>query len=416
MFDRELEMIPPGLDEMTPGPALGAFLSSIDLSTISGYDRIVVLRAHRRMASYFEAQAFAAMASISDHLEQSEFPDDLDLAWEAAATEIRAALRLTRRAAESDLDLAIDLARRLPRVLRSLAAGDIDSRRARVLSHGTSHLEDAAARLVVEEIIADAPRLTTGELAARLRRLCVEADPETARERYDEAADRRRVVIEPSPEGTANLLGLDLPPDQVTAIASRINEMALSLRRAGDPRTIDQLRADVYLDILAGTAQPSRGGIVDLHVDLETLARLSEAPGDLGGYGPVIADIARQVAEAQANGQWRYTIFDPGTGLPIHDGTTRRRPGATQRRRVEARDRVCYFPGCRMPARQCDLDHRTPWAERHETSSDGLDAGCKHDHLTVRHALGWKHRLLPGGDHLWISPLGHRYTKSGLPP
>lgn len=126
MFDQERALIPPGLDEMTPGPALGAFLSSIDLGKISGYDRVVVLRAHRRMASYFEAQAFEAMASISEHLEQSEFPDDPDLAWEAAATEIRAALRLTRRAAEADLELAIDLARRLPPVLRSLAAGDID--------------------------------------------------------------------------------------------------------------------------------------------------------------------------------------------------------------------------------------------------------------------------------------------------
>jgi hypothetical protein len=410
------EAIPPGLDEMTPGPALGAILSVIDVRKISGHDRVVVLRAHRRMASHFEAQAFAAMESISDHLEQAEFPDDPHLAWEAAATEIRAALRLTRRAAETDLELAIDLARRLPRVLRSLAAGDIDPRRARVLSHGTSHLDDKAARHVIEQIITDAPRLTTGELTARLRRLCVEADPETAKERYDQATDRRRLVIEASPEGTANLMGLDLPPDQVTAIAARINQMARSLRRAGDPRTIDQLRADIYLDILAGNTQPSRGGTVDLHVDLDTLARLTETPGDLGGYGLVIADIARQVAEAQANGQWRYTIFDPTTGLPIHDGTTRRRPTTTQRRRVEARDRVCYFPGCRMPSTQCDLDHRTPWTERQETSSAGLDAGCKHDHLTVRHALGWRHQLLPGGDHLWTSPLGHQYTKSGLPP
>ena len=149
---------------------------------------------------------------------------------------------------------------------------------------------------------------------------------------------------------------------------------------------------------------------------LDTLARLSEAPGDLAGFGPVIADIARQVAEAQVDGEWRFTITDPGTGLPIHDGTTRRRPTASQRRRVEARDRTCVFPGCRMPASQCDLDHRIPWSQAHRTSASGLDAACRHDHVTVRHRLGWTHQPLPGGDHLWTSPLGHQYTKSGRPP
>lgn len=35
--------IPAGLDETAPGPELGAVLASIDVATVSGYDRIVVL-------------------------------------------------------------------------------------------------------------------------------------------------------------------------------------------------------------------------------------------------------------------------------------------------------------------------------------------------------------------------------------
>jgi hypothetical protein len=312
--------------------------------------------------------------------------------------------------------MAIAVSRRLPRVRSALASGAIDTRRAGVLIRGTSHLDETTARIVVDGVIDDAPRLTAGELAARLRRLCVEVDPAAAKERYEEAIEGRRVVAEGSPDGTAHLMGLDLRPDRVASISRRIDRIAKTLRRAGDRRTIDQIRADVFLDLLAGRDRDEPGGIIDLHVDLETLARLSEAPGELGGFGPVIADVARQVAESRQRAQWRFTAEDPATGLPVATGTTRRRPTAPQRRAVEARDRVCYFPGCRMPARQCDLDHRTPWAERQETTVEGLDAGCKHDHITVRHRLGWKHRLLPGGDHLWISPLGHRYTKSGLPP
>jgi hypothetical protein len=361
-------------------------------------------------------QVFASMSSISDYMETTAFGDDPAVAGEAAATEIRAALRMTRRAAETELDMAVSLRRRLPLLWAALAAGSVDNRRAWVIVHGIDHLDEAAARAVVDRVLPDAPRLTTGELGALIRRFAIEVEPESATQQYQDAVERRRVVVEASPEGTAHLLGLDLPPHRVVEIGKRIDRLAKSLKRAGDPRSIDQIRADVYLDLLAGRHQEARGGMVDLHVDLDTLARLSEAPGELGGYGPVIADIARQIAEAQAAGEWRYTVFDPDTGVPISDGTTRRRPTATESRAVEAREHTCYFPGCRMPATQCDLDHRTPWAQVQRTSAAGLDAGCKHDHVTVRHRLGWKHQLLPNGDHLWVSPLGHQYTKSGLPP
>jgi hypothetical protein len=416
MFDRVFEPIPAGLDRMPPGPVLAGFLASIDVDAVSGYDRVVVLRAQQRMASHVQAQVYAAMAAVADHMDEALFADDPELAWEASATEIRAALRLTRRAAESELDMAIGVRRRLPRVWSALSEGSIDGRRARVILAGVSPLDAETARRVVDAVIDDAPRLTTGELAARLRRLCIQIEPESAQKRYAEAVEGRRVVVEASPEGTAHLLGLDLPPHRVAAISRRIDRLAKSLKRAGDPRGVDQIRADVYLDLLAGLHQDTKGGVVELHVDLDTLTRLAETPGEIAGYGPIIADIARQVAEAQPQGQWRYTVTDPQTGLPVAHGTTRRRPSATQRRQVETRDRVCYFPGCRQPATQCDLDHRTPWAQSHRTSTDGLDAGCRHDHVTVRHRLGWTHQPLPGGDHLWTSPLGHQYTKSGRPP
>jgi len=414
MFDTE--PIPSRLDAMPPGPALAGFLASIDVDRVSGHDRVTVLRAAQRQAAHAQAQVLAAMASVADHMETIEFAGDVELGWEAAATEIRAALRLTRRAAEADLETAVGMRRRLPAIWSALSDGRIDLRRARVLIDGVAHLDDEVARRVVGDIIEDAGRLTTGQLRARLRRLCVEVAPDSAADRYREAESGRRVLVESSPDGTAHLLGMDLAPDRVSAVTRRINRIALALNRSDDPRTIDQLRADVYLDLLAGRHHDAKGGVVDIHVDLETLAELSEAPGDLAGFGPVVADIARQVSEAQMDGEWRFTITDPATGLPIHDGTTRRRPTAAQRRSVTARDRTCIFPGCRMPATGCDLDHRIPWSQERQTSVDGLDPACRYDHVTVRHQIGWSHRPLPGGDHLWTSPLGHRYTTSGLPP
>ncbi|MDP3984085.1 MAG: hypothetical protein Q8Q52_03655 [Acidimicrobiia bacterium] len=114
----------------------------------------------------------------------------------------------------------------------------------------------------------------------------------------------------------------------------RINDLAHSLKGADESRSLDQLRADVFLDLLDGHTHqgPTGSGVVNLQVDLDTLAGLAENPGELAGYGPVIADIARQVTENQQGADWRWTLPHPDGGLPLHHGSTRRRPLRGQRR------------------------------------------------------------------------------------
>ena len=50
--------IPSRLDDMAPGPILGAFLSSLDVTKLSGYDQIIVLRAHQKMAIWLQRPPF----------------------------------------------------------------------------------------------------------------------------------------------------------------------------------------------------------------------------------------------------------------------------------------------------------------------------------------------------------------------
>jgi hypothetical protein len=415
MFDRESGVLPAGLDEARPGVLLDAILTGLAGEDLSGHDRVVMLRAYQKMVSFFQAQVYHEMASICDVLNETDA--DPEFVMEAATAEVRAALRLTRRAADCELALAVDLKQRLPQVWAALAAGEIDVRRARVIVSGTAHLEVETARLVVDRIIERASRLTTGQLNALLRRICVQADPDEAVSRYREAVDGRRIVSEPTVDGTAHLFGLDLPPERVAAAMRRIGDLAQSLKTDAEGRSLDQLRADVFLDLIDGRSDHGRSGrgTVDIHVDLETLARLSEDPGELAGYGPVISDIARQVAEQQQGAEWRWTVTNPDNGQTIHNGTTRRRPTSGQRRHVEARNPTCIFPGCRMPASDCDLDHRIPWAQGGATTTSQLVPLCRHDHR-IRHRSGWTHQPLPNGDHQWTSRLGHTYTTSGLPP
>jgi HNH endonuclease len=193
-------------------------------------------------------------------------------------------------------------------------------------------------------------------------------------------------------------------------------DLARTLKTGDETRTVDQIRADVLLDLLEGTRHNGRSrGTVDIHVDLTTLTRLTDDPGELAGYGPVIADIARQVAEHQPGAEWCWTLTHPDSGQVLDNGITRRRPTTSQRRHLQARNPTCIFPGCRRPALDCDLDHRQTFADGGPTTVDNLVPLCRHHHQ-VRHQAGWTHMALPNGDHQWTSQLGHTYTTSGLPP
>lgn len=408
MFDLEVWGIPPGLDEMEPGPYLGVFLSGIDVTELSGHDRIVVLRAHQRMASHYQAQTYADMASVVDSME-----DDNDPSWvmESAAAEIRAALRLTRRAADGELSFALELRQRLPRVWEALASGTIDVRQAKTIAYGTIHLTEATAREVVDWIIGEAPRLTTGQLHAAIRRICIHADPEEAASRYESAVAQggwfsNRTHREPptSRPRTSH------PIAQLRSPAASTESPKASTPRTRHGPWTSYAPTSCWTSSRARPTPPA-----DIRVDLETLAELADSPGDLGGYGPVIADIARQTTEQQTHVEWRYVVTDPDTGQTIHAGTTRRRPTAVQRRRVESREATCVFPGCRMPAADCDLDHRIRWADGGATDPANLTPLCRHDHR-IRHHAGWQHQALPDGGHRWTRRLGHTYTTSGVPP
>jgi hypothetical protein len=347
----------------------------------------------------------------------AEDPEALieDSAW-AVKTELGAALHLSNRSAELVFDFAL-LLERASGVFAALSAGKIDHYRAQVLVNSTCHLPDPDVSWVVGQVIEEAEYLTAAQLRVRVQRLCYLANPEEASLRYGQAVKNRYVSVRGNEFGTATLEGSDLAPDRAEAAYRRLTKLARRLKKKGESRTMDQLRADLLLELLLGEEQRSgkERGSVDLRVDLETLAGLSEAPGELMGLGPVISDIARQVADDQRHCSWSWTVTDPETGMPVHTGITRRRPKRETRRLVEARNPTCIFPGCRMASRNCDLDHRRQWSERGPTCECNLVPLCRRHHR-CRHRLGWRHRPLSRGDHLWISPLGHRYTTSGKPP
>ncbi len=169
----------------------------------------------------------------------------------------------------------------------------------------------------------------------------------------------------------------------------------------------------IFFRAEAWTGHRSHGGAIHLAVPLETLAGLVDIPGEMEGYGPVIADIARQVSLEQVDGQWTWTVTDEGDVLAT--GTTRYRPTATRTRKARADYPTCVAPGCRMPASNCDLDHRDAYSRRGRTHNANLAPLCRHHHM-MRHHGQWRYERLPDGSHRWTSPLGHTYIRKRDPP
>ena len=407
-------VLPADLDSWVPDLRLAAVLSVVDVDCLSGSDRVAYLKARERLNAAGAASTLGAIRSISDAYD--ELSEDIEDPEAGASMEIRAALRWTRRATDIEMGLAHDLHARLPGLFERFARGLVDRRRVERLVSHTSHLSTAHARQVVDSLLDDAPKWTTGQLIERIRKACLDIDPDTARQRYEESRNERRVVAWSEPDGTVTLSGSGLDPAKVAEAKNRIDRLARELRTAGETRTMDQLRADIFLELLTGHVDLPRQGSVHLSVDLATLAELKDFSGDLAGYGPVIADITRQLTRQLGEGVWDWTVTHPETGMPLGDGTTRRRPSASQIRKVKTKNRTCVAPGCRNPVIDCDIDHTKTWAETGTTNSKDLAALCRHDHC-IRHQTGWTYESLPNGDYLWTSPLGGPgYTTSGNDP
>lgn len=405
----------PDLSAIPPGPYLAVLLEHIDRQKLNGYDVVRLLQARERQLAHLQAGSMADVVetAYSAPGDSESDVDRLEEQFEYASDELRPALTLSRRAADYKLSLATDVGERLPQVWDLLDAGKIDLPKARAFANGTCHLPVEVARMVVAQLADVAPRLTVGQLRSRIRRLCVSLDPDSAVERERNAHEERRLVIEPTADGTADLHIFGLLMGDARAIGRRVNAHMLSLTgedRSG--RTHDQLRADIARDLLLGDQATGGGrGLVDIHVPVSTLDGGSE-PGHVGGLGPVTADTARHIVATQPEADHQITLVDDG-GNPTHIFTLSRRATKRIRRHMEALQPTCSFPGCVAPAADCDYDHQTPWSRGGETSTTNGGPKCDHDHELRDH--GWQHRRHEESD-IWVSPLGHTYANQPRSP
>jgi hypothetical protein len=428
--------LPEGLDEVLPGPQLSALLAAVDRRTLNGYQLVDVLQARYRQVCFDQAQLLADIHQLgySERGHASSLPRRVKYHDHHTEEEVSMALRLTMHMASKYAATAWASIDMQPSLHTALAEGRIDFAKTEMIIAEVSILDEDQTTAVLAEILPLAPNLTSPELRKEIRKLVMTIDPELVHQRYEKDLENRDVSAIQHRNGTCSIQANYLPADKAAQAMDYLTAIATATKKAGDPngrrfddrdkRTTAQIRADVFLDLLAGADPtipvaeggagalnpgPRRGGI-NLTVELDTLLCLNDHAAELDGLGHIPAGIARHIADQIAGDQlglhpvWRFTITDHGK--VIHEGRLHYRPTAEQKSFVQARDRYCRFPGCRRPAKQCDIDHINPWENNGITHEDNMCVLCRRHHR-AKHNGFTLYRTEFGL--LWISPRGKAY-------
>ena len=424
-------------------------------------------------------------------------PDGLAEAGVVCELALAARISETAAAARVDAATALIVEDRLPATAALLRAGRLDWSRVNAVVSHTRTLTADDARTVEERVFAVRQVLEFGiaRFTAAVDRAVQVVDAEAAERRRRQTRTGRRVSIQALPDGAAAFWAVG-PAEAVTAAYTSLDAAARALRSAGDLRTLDQLRHDLFvtgatsghlpvpadtLPVPRGTtrttaeprdlrpdghgakseAQPhhptplsepidrsavtqcadgqhrptcpassdgpagrpgrdggSRGGTslvpaytpaddqhepfdgegcfvppwfcttwpdvqpqIRVTVSLETLLGLLDDPAELDGYGPIAADLARDLA---ANGIWRCLAVDDqhGTVLGVGTGTFTPgySPGAKLRQFLQHATPTCGVPRCGTAAWRCDLDHARPHGHGGSTCDCNVRPLCRRHH------------------------------------
>lgn len=165
-------------------------------------------------------------------------------------------------------------------------------------------------------------------------------------------------------------------------------------------RTPAQRRADALVEMARRAMTAPKDGkrprpLLIVHVDHDTferaLAQLAgEAPPEPFGTerlhelddGSVISPT--QAIELGVLGDVRRLVYE-SPGVILDYGRRVRLFQGALREAICARDRVCDHPGCEIPARECEIDHVTPWSAHGETSHRNGRARCTFHHRRHKH-------------------------------
>jgi hypothetical protein len=328
-----------------------------------------------------------------------------------AAMQIAAAKRLSVGAAEHYLVDAVRLATALPAVLGVLEAGLTTLSAVRAVCAETINLQPESLP-IADEILADDLLDTTPSRARTVARTRIfEIDPEAAHASAVAARDDRFVCVSPSIGVGMGCLTAIVPAEQAMAFLERLRCYAKTRHAAGDTRSLSQIMADTLVERVTGQTTADQVPVtVGLVMSDTTLLGLDDRPGQLTGFGPVPAAVARWLTAHDST--WVRRLYtDPVDATVAVVDTGRRRFDGALRELVVTRDQHCRGPGC--PATIRDIDHTIPVTDAGETTAGNGRGYCRRCHRAKHHPqvqVGTPTR------HIGPAVIGHQaYTRWAMP-
>lgn len=206
-------------------------------------------------------------APVSEHLEIRGL----------AADELAIRLGVSRRKAARLVGEGRAFEGILGLVGEALVQGEIDASKASLFAEKLAGQPDSVALAISELVLPDAPSLNHHALGQAIDRALVAVDPDGSETRHLAAAARRSIAIRRMSNGMG-MLTLHAPMAEVAMVDAVCERAARSARAGGDPRTLEQLRADAL------TSLASRA-LADGEVQLRTPGARVRKPHD-DGKGP----------------------------------------------------------------------------------------------------------------------------------
>ncbi|MFL2000626.1 HNH endonuclease signature motif containing protein [Microbacterium sp. A1-JK] len=333
--------------------------------------------------------------------------------------ELATVLQVTEHIAERMLATSDGLMNRYPAMLDALSHARTTERHADVFVELVDQVEPELRDQVVPLAVDLATTHALGSFRRLLRKLVDTVRAATLSDRHAEAVRERRVVVQPAEDGMSWVM-LYTSAVKAHAIQHRATAIAHALGdQEGEERSLDELRADVLVDLLVDGDVPAhpdaaRGIRAAVAVTVPVLSLLDDehantVPAVVEGVGPIPIEQARELCGG-ADG-WMRVLTHPETGMVLSVGRDQYRTPAALRRLVEWRAATCMAPGCGTPARRCQIDHQLAWEHGGTTELTNLGPLCV-GHHTIKHHGGWCVTQIPdsGGALEWLSPGGRRFV------
>ncbi|HEY0260531.1 MAG TPA: DUF222 domain-containing protein [Lacisediminihabitans sp.] len=448
----------------TDGPPLSAVLTeTFDglIETIVATERILASTTALRAELVDQARVWSEIrATMSSDGRRQGGWDASTVARRELVTELACALRMPERSVENLIAQSSSLVHDLPATLAALKDGEIGYRHATALIDHADSLPDGEGlpvmrRAFEEAALPFAKTLTVAKFDRKARMLRERAHPETIAQRHAACVADRSIELSPGRDGMSWLTAY-LPAAEAQGIYNRITDIAMGLRDERvltdeeRPRTLTQLRADVFAELLIdGTTDGSTDGpmgrlteetagagsdatsdasapaLTDrlpidrlplgsglrarvlVTVPVLTLLGTGDEPATLEGYGPIDPETARRLCAGAPS--FTRILTHPETGTVLSVGRDRYAVPADLRTWLRIRDETCRYPGCGRGASRCDLDHSLDWQYGGLTAHGNLAHLCRAHHR-LKHHTGWTVDPPDDGRLTWTSPTGRRYT------